>query len=594
MTIMLEGVYKPPTAHIQLEGIVFNHWPVTAQIIEISKLAGAAVGSAVVIYPSEYASDAAPEMGKWIRLKIGNQIVFRGVVGHGPYQIESRSDELQLVAFDDKWGMEANIIGQPGIGSQGDPAGSEGFQDVGFEVIFNRDGKPNKNASNREFDTGSSAVYWALGDIMLFLFDYYIDSTVAQIDADDLTSAYNRTPSHLCMIGQTALQAVDTVAQLAGQSWGLVPGTSHSQFTPVIPGAGTTRRVYLARPKGGQRVTGTTSYHASSCRAGTTIRNSRDSYLAVSSRIVKETTYKNFGDNPLLTGRGLFEDKEYYVRYDVDVTKYSANNLGNNLSAGSRPHPWLPHLVTRLTADGSDYVTKAQIDATPALLANERVQKPQVWVSPTDTDSANARLCTGGVRIDCDNATIDFKRVINLEPADAADPDDVEIPNWTNVGIWLTVATVLALPDSVQSSTDDEYLPRTFYDIIQKPDLVPERRQDAWLPDLTNASPNAITQVATSAEEKYVDVDARLTDAINSAIAASPAIESPLMLEFPFLPSIDIGNLIDVRGRNVGASGNEVVTEVSYKFVDGVPSFMKVQATNITVGVDPSQFVEAE
>jgi len=601
--INLSGVFLPQVAHISFEGIVFNYWPVAVQVFEISKFAGSAVGSAVVGYPSHFAEDASPDMGKWVKLKIGSKLVFRGVVGHAPFRISPTEDDMQLVCFDDKWGMESTIVGQIGRGTQpttpADEVGDSGFKDVGFEVVFNAEGKPNKNASSYDFDTGSSAAYWTLQDIIVFLFTYYISTDVATVSTGSLSVdpadlAYLRTPSHLDLTGQTALQAVDNVAQLAGESWGLTPGVSASAFTRVRPGAGTNRKVYLVAPKTGVQSTSTNTFHASTCVAGNSIRNSRDTYQAVSGPIVKETTYTNTGVDPLLVRLSTYKDKEYVARFQVDVSKYTANSLGLNLSAGSTPKEWSPSLVTRKKTDGSGYVTAAEIVTTPSLARNETILKPVLWISPANTTESNALLCTGGYRIDEDKGTIDFKSEIEVMPATGTKARKGTVPNWASVGIWFTVATILRTPESKQSADGNTYLPRAFYELISKPDLSPDRREDSYLPNLATSNNNDITKVAVGAEEKYVDIGAKLTDAIDSALAANAAIETPLTIEFPFIPIFDLGDRIDIRGRGLGETGNEVVTSITYTFTSGVPSLSKVKATNVAIAVEPDDFIEGQ
>ena len=594
------GVFKPPEADLFLAGIVLKSGGrAVVHVQEINKYAGAAIGNAVISYPAAFAVDADPELGKEARLKIGGKTVFRGVVGQGPFDIGPDSDEIVLVLFDDKWLIASKTIGQIGVGTQGDPAGTTGFKDVGFEVIFNRDGRPNKDPASIEFNTGSTAVYWTCKTIMQFLFGY-VDATVATLD-DDLLSGdgYARIPTHVNLIGQQVHQAIDTVAQLAGESWGLVPGSAKSEFIPVRPGSGTQRTVRLFKPKAGARSTSSNKYHAVRCSVPKSIRSSRDLYQAVSAPIVKEHTYSSVAgeeegdpEDPLLLRAASFADKSYAARFYVDVTKYADYNLGSSLSAGSTPKPWLAHLVTRISADGSAYVTAAQIAADDTLRGAQRIQKPFVWLA-TDGDKGNARLVDAGHRIDLDHGTIDFKATLDLMADTGDDPEDVAITDWSTVGIWLTVATVLEIPESVETASGSQYLPVSFCQVISKSDLAPERRQLADLPDLAGNN-NAITTEADPDEEEYIDITTRLQDAINSAIAASPAVETPVTVELPFVPLFEIGDLLAVSGRAVGASGDEAISSISYKFTEGVPSMAVVNATNVPAAIDPDNYLEPE
>lgn len=590
---LAQGIYTPPTAQLTMVGTVFRHWPVTAQVLSIRKYAGAAIGTAEITFPAKYVQDVDLRMGKIAYLRIGGAMVFRGVVGDGPFDVDVGQDQVRLALFDDKWRMTARIVGQAGIGTQG-TLGADGFKDVGFEVVFNRDGRPNKDPDELEFNTGSSAVYWTLGTIVQFLFSYYVRTDVARVSAGDLSTAYNRVPNHFEAYGMDALQAITRAVEMSGESWGLIHGSSYSSFQPVRPNAGTARYVRLFPVKGGARAQDATVYHARRVTGGKTIKDSRDLFQAVSAPIVKEITYSNQGDDPLLTGKALFADPEYYVRYSVDVTKYAANFLGANLSSGSRPKPILQQLVTRLNDAGSAYLTAAEIASAPALASAQRIQKPLVWVC-TEVGTTTARLCTGGMRLDCEAGTLDFKQTIQLMPDSGEEPEDVTITSWANAGVWLTCATVLESRQLSETTEHDEFLPESYCRLIQNPDLVPERRLNVRLPDLSGG-PNATVIAAESEdndEELYVDVTDRLDEVVAAAIAASPSVETPLDIEFGTIPDMEIGDHILLRGRNLGQSGKEVVVEIRYAFQDGVPNACSIIATNVTAGVDPSKFVEA-
>ena len=597
MTNLADGVYTAPQAQLIATGLIFPGAPSTVRIEKIAKYAGAAVGSAVVNFPLVFAQDAEPEMGTEARLTIDYKTVFRGVIGQGPFRVGGDVDEVQLVLFDDKWSMQANIVGQYGIGTQGDPVGSTGFKDVGFEVVFNRDGKPNKDPSSLEFNTGSTAVLWSLADIMRFIWIYYVDSDVATLSASQLGTAYSlRYPSDLNLVGQNALQATDTIAQLSGESWGLKAAVSASTFVAVAPGSGTQRTVWMFAPKTGAQATDAGEYHASDVSVETSIVNAIDRYQAISAHALKETTISNTGDTPLLVIDADFTDKEFAARFSVDVTAYTDNSLGGNLSAGSKPKPWKKHLLTRLNADGDAYLTAAAIAATPALAYNAQIAKPLVWVSPTSTDIDDARLCVGGMQVDVEHGTIAFKATVDLMADTGDDPEEVSVSDWSAAGIWMTVVTELATPVTVESSADETYLPETRYAVIRKDDLVPELRRNTMLADHAGNN-NAITTLAVAAteedpDETYIDVTDRLTEAAEAALEATPAIETPITVSFPFLPLFEIGDRVRVTGRPLSLSGNEVVTSIQYDISESYET--QVKATNVLAGVDPDQFLEVE
>jgi len=570
-------------------GLAFGYSS-TVHVREVSLFAGAAVGSATISYPAHYAKNAVPQMGGTARLVLKGRTIFRGIVGHAPMTVDEATDEVTLVLFGDKWPMSFKIVGQVGIGTEN--GGDDGFKDVGFEIVFNRDGKPNKDPSALNFSTGSGAVFWTLKNIMQFLFDRYVSDDVARVAAGTLSTAYDKVPSDLNLVGQTALQAVDTVATLAGESWGLRPGSSYSQFVAVRRAAGTARKARIFRPRAGATAKSASAYSANAVEASASVRDCRDVIQAAGALKVKEHTYTSSGGDPLLTQKSSFKDKEYVTRYAVDVSKYNSHNLGRNLSSGSVPKPWLQHLLTRKIADGDAYVTATQIASTPALTHNEQLGKPVLWLSEDGTE-AEARLCVGGVRIDYDNGLVDFKASVDLMGEVGGDPEEVHIDDWSTVEIWLTVATVLETPESAESDSGGSYLPASAYKLIQKPDLVQELRQDSWLPDLSSDDNNAISKLATGGEEEYVDISGKLEEAVAAELAASPEIETPLSAEFPFMPTVNIGDRLTVAGRATGATGNEVATQIRYRFEEGVPDVVVVSATNVVAAVEPERFLDA-
>jgi len=595
------NTFLPSKTEIVLAGKVVNYFPYYPVIHKMEIHAGATIGSAIISFPTHYASDCTPEMGKSAKVSIGGKTVFRGIIGDVPFSIGDRDDSVQLLLYDDKWLLQSRIVGQIGIGTQpttpaGD-VGKYGFTAVGFELIFNKDGKPNKDPSKRDFSHGSTAVHWTLKDIMLFLFDYYVPATVATIAAAKLSTNYNRKPSHLALVGKTALQAIDDVAKNAGESWGLVPGSSASSFTFVRPGYGTEKNVTMVKPKNGARADSANQYWPRACQGGKSMKVSKDVYQVVSGNILKETTYTNTGSNPLLKRDTNFKLKGYSARFSVDVTKYKDNNLGENLTATSQPKKWKNHLLTRVTADGSTYLSKADLDGNEALLANEQLNKPLCWIS-LDGTAANARLVTGGMTLNVDKALLVFKPDIQLmqdpDPGDSSvstEPEKITIDDWTSIGIWLTIVTQLEMPDYVQSADGSKYLPSNFYQVVRKPDLVPERRQDVWLPDPSDTDNNGIVKKAEGTEEKYVDVASKLQDVLDAAVDQAPAVECPLELEFPFFPIFDIGDNIVCAGREIGATGDEVVIFIGYDCHESYVT--RVKATNVVARIDWDEYVKA-
>jgi hypothetical protein len=573
-----DGIARVPfvalSAEISFPGIMSS----PARVDRVEKFAGASVGSAVVQFRVPYAHKGQIGFGKSASIRVGGVYIFRGTVGTSPVYVGGEDDFVEAVLYDDKWGMQANIVGQRGIGTL--PAPDKGFPDVGFEVIFNRDGRPNKDGDKLNFSTGSGAEFWTLKKALEFIFKYYIAEDVATLAADDLDDAFDRVPSHLACVGQTGMAAVDAICQVAGRSWGLKAGAGASKFVLVKPGGNSKRSAYFFEPLGKRVVTEAGEWHASSATIQGSILHARDVHQARSGRIVIETTIQTGGDSPLLK-KETFQTGKFKARFVSDVTKYAANSLGKNLSAGSPAKPWLSALVTR-TGVGT-YQTAADLSAGLGL-GNPRAEIP-VWVSP-DGQSENLRLAVDGYEIDYDAGLIDFEASVGFIGAGGS--KEVVAIDWSKAGVVATVAVVLEYPQFVESDADGSYLPKAFYVVIDKPDLVPEWRLKSRLPDVTSDDPDDHITVAPTLE-KYIDVEDRLQDAVDASLASMQQVETPITVEFPLFPLCEIGDALKISGRNLGATGDEVIVAIRYAVHDAYRT--TVEATNVTAAINPERFV---
>lgn len=596
---LVDGTFKPAGVSVLLEAPIFKFAPVYGHLREFRRFAGAGIGMATVQFPMYHAQDTTLQMGTRLKIYVDGVLLFRGTIGEGPFDIADNSDEIAIMAFDDKWDMSANIIGQYGIGTQGTPAGATGFADVGFNIVFNPDGMPNKKNGSLEFNSGTGAVYWTCKDILQFLFQYYVASSVATVSATAIGTSANwlKKPNNVELVGMDALKAIDTVVQLAGESWGLVPGENASAFTRVAPGSGTAREIRLFPPKGKSKTDSATIYHPSSVQVGLSVRECRDVYQAKSAPRLVEHTYEAQGSNPLLTQVSGFKDKEYSRRYKVDVTKYGDHHLGQSLTAGSKPKKMLAHLLTRINAAGTAYLSATEIALDDTLRAAKQVEEPFVYIAQT-TSRGNAKLVVGGCRVDHEAGTVDFKDIVKImrdsddtgESMNEDWPQAVRIIDWSFMGVWLTIVTVLEVPEFAVTDTASTYLPRSFNAVIERRDLIPEARYKAVLPDLSNNGHNATIEVGAT-EEKYVDITTQLADVVANAIAATPRIDVPVTASFPFVPTINLGDNLVAKGRTLGTTGKEVVVELTYSFTNGMPDELGVTARAIVADMDASKFI---
>lgn len=581
--VLSSGVFVPPSVEATPPVLVSGGNAELVKVVSIESFAGAAIGNAILALPLNRPDNPTVSIGEEATIKIGEDIVFDGIVGYAPAKIDTTTDELQLVLFDAKWLMAANRIGQWGIGLEG--LETYGFSDVALEVVFNADGIPNKDPDALDFCLGSNAVYWTLRDVMNFIFQYYIDDTVATCPAAQIAhSAYDAEPSNLNLIGQTALQAVNAVAELAGETWTLIPGETASTFRSVRPGSGTIRTASFFKPFAGAKATGATENHPSEGQVAISVKECRDSFQAMSGNRIKETTYSVA--NGLLSKVSGFKDKEYHVRFKIDVTKYFDNNLGLDLSDGAPPKKTLSHLCTRINDDANAYITAAELTATPALRKCKQVEIP-VWIS-ADGTTGNAKLCKSGYRIDHKHGTVDF-----VEHPVTWDQwgfkDQALVVDWDIGGVWVTLATETEQREVVETDTLNQYLPTPMYEFVKKDDLKPESRVASWLPDLASSSRDAVTIIAPSGED-YVSVTDALEETVDRMLQHSAEIETPIDLMLPFFPwRWQVGDRLQLAGRSLGATGDEVITEIRHDVHEAFNT--RVRATNVMKSVDPEKFV---
>lgn len=554
-------IYRVPECKLHLSGITYAQYPAT--IRTISWPAGAQLGRATLGWPDKFAAAQNTKFGDRASITVGNDIVFRGCIAASPLAISDISDGTELDLYCDKWLMSRRIIGQTDIGTQTITGSGQkvGFRHVGFDIVFNADNLPNKQPGAMDFERGPDADWWTLKDIMEFLFHHYIDSKVAALDLARLGSAYDQELPSINLVGQTALQAVDTVVELSGESWALKPTEQHSEFVPLRAGGfGRTRQITVREPATSAAAPSTPDpYIADAVDAVPTLENARDTVQVMSAPIMLESIFTNTGESPLLEREDL-TGSEFAVRYRIDVTKYQAHGLGCDLPAGAKPKPIANRLLTRVKSTGG-YYTAAELLAKPALNDAPRADIP-VWVSTTGAEAA-AQLVLSGVRIDADQGLIYFQRTVKLLKSDNTS-EDKTITDWSSVGVWVTLAIRTERVEAEESLDENKFLPDPFVRLIQRSDLVPEQRFNAWLPGTT---PNTIDKVATTIE-KYVDVTDALEAACASAAALSEKIENNFTLLFRLMPVMGCGELVRIIGRNIGQQGDEIITGITYDVHD--------------------------
>jgi hypothetical protein len=585
----------PPVAALLLDSPAFPDVAAEAVIEEIALYAGSAIGSAVVSFPASYALDAAPAMGAPAVLSLDGAPVFRGVVGQAPYRIDRDDDLLTLVLYDDKFRLDGLVVGEHGVGSWEE--GARGYTAVGYDIVFNRDGRPNKDPEALDFSLASNAVSWTLKDVLELLFEYVVPATLATLDSETLPESYDLAPDHLDLSGLSALQAIDAIASLSGATWSLHPGAAAdfetvSAFVSVHASSGTERVCRLAAPRAGARVSDADRLCPTSVNVGPSIFNFRSRFQTVSAPTVKEHLHSTSGASPLLVDADPVSSK-FCRRLVVDPTAYETHNLGGNLASGSRPKPWLPALVSRPAADGASYLSAAAIAADPALRSVPPVAAPVLYITLPGSPAVRL-LVLSGYSLDLDACAIDLEPALVVPALDGATEATEETftlvtgDAWATSDFHLTVATRLEVRQSVTLDSETE-LPDAYTALSRRLDLVPEARGLSLLPDLSSTDRNAATQIDSAASPAYVDLEDQLTATATAALAAGGVLEVPVSLEFPLFPVLEIGDRLSIVNRDTPAVADTVVTEIVYSLAES--QTVRVSATNVLGAVNPEKFI---
>jgi hypothetical protein len=542
---MKDGIVTTPYAELYLSSATATD----ATILSVRTEVGNSIGTAVVRYELLHGESGMASVGEHARIAIGGTTVFRGSVGYSELVVEDGDDYNEIMLVDDRFLMQALTVGQPDIGTNED---GSGFSDVGWDIVFNADGVPNKAPDELDFNTGSNAESWTLRSILEMVCEFWLDDTIS-LNAGSLPDVFDSIPTSVSMTGMTGLQAVDSVFQLAGTDWCLDYGSSGSQVEACPGSIG--RTIYLGAPKGGTTAESLSYTDAGDCRFRNRVLDSFDRVHAVSGPVVVETTYNTA--NGLLVKDAAFKDKQYALRFKVDVTQYAGNGLGQSLSAGSKPKPWLQQLVTRMSDDGDSYLSVSAMSALAALDSARPEYK--LWI----TDGDDRWLLTGKFAIDADNGYILMESSVEVAASNGTSTTlALTDERQASMEVAFTVATLTDMRREFSTASSGSYLPDHHHRMIEVTSLTPEVRINSYLPDLDSDEPGASVQVASSAED-YVSVDDRLEEAAEAELTASPKVENSGRVELPFMPVLSVGNTVGFSGRATGMS-NVYVRSIDY------------------------------
>lgn len=540
--------------------------PVTAYVRRISLGMGAAPGECELYFPSTPVGIHSWAQGIKVAAFRDTECIFSGVVVDNSEHIGSSTNEVTLSCLDVRHEMAAIQIGQYGIGPI---ATSGGWPQVGYDLVFNADNKPNRSVNvdstgKYTFSTKIGAQYWTPRDIVDFMFYWYVSSTICQF----LPGTYwdgvlsQRTPE-LNLSHCDVPTAISRVMACVGGSWAVnfvgVPGGTAAAMIPIVEGIDP----YWSHVIHIDSVNSSTTpseWTTDSLNLRNSVRNSWDRIEVLSAPAAVESALHDGTTNPPLvkvsTGKELPPNCICY--YAVDVTKYTANNLGSDLLTGDAPKKWRHSLLTRKNSSG--YVAAL----TDIRTGDDFPCSEAIWLS--EDSGATWKRVKSGVHIDFEKMRLYVHRSGQYYGTAVGDMAlSWDITSSTGVRILFTVATELELPRLYVATVPSPYLPvRRTVRVIRR-EFNQHLRYKSYLPDLASTNPNTYTIMAASTLEDYDSPDADLKRIADQLLTMRQTMECNVSLSLPFFPKLTIGDSITFAPLNlVSAGGTMRVTSIEY------------------------------
>lgn len=516
--------------------------------------------------------------------------IFAGTIVEDDGMFARGSQDFACLALDMRHELNSKIIGQYGIGLVTTYGGWPG---IGFDVIFNRDGKPNRSASPSvlpvstglyAFDTTDAAQYWTFANILTFLFYWFVDADVMRLDQSLLLGPYAENAPEIDLRNVPAGRAIDAVTRVMGGTWfpyydalyagPVAPANYAPTYFPLhaMLGPSNTRTLFV---DDGKNLYEPTDYACDGIGIRHRAADSYDRLEIMSAPARVEATYSDTGTSPLLTkvssGSELPDSDICY--YDVDVTKYLANGLGQNLDAGSRPKKWNGMLCTRL--DSSGYITG------PLTEADEGTDIPATECVQISLDSGSTwQRVRSGVKLDLDKMRVHVGRKCSAYGSiKAAPPMTLPITEATPIRLKLTITTILEYPIVSETDNASWYLSRPRTRRILRRDFVPLYRINSEVPDLTSSNPNTFTMLASgSTVTAYRDPTSDMEAFRDRIFAARNELEVDFNCTLPTAPEIQLGDAVTTWPLSLWTTTQPV--RVMRLDFDPDSIDIKIQATN--------------
>lgn len=576
--------------------------PLTAKIERYSAGTGGNPASLGVSLPCESVVDRASLAGAPVYAFRNGVQVFAGVVVEADGAIARGTQDLQLNALDMRHELNAQVIGQYGLGAV---ATLGGWAGVGYDVVFNRDGVPNRSAAIdpvtgvSTFDLTEDAEWWTFDEILAFLFLWYVPTAVMKLDRSLLVGPYLEAAPEIDVRNMRAGAAIDAVTKTMGGTW--YPRYTATRYVPVIvptpspapapvetPLADLAPTYYPVHSQipapatrtlfvdDGKALYPPTEYIVDQLRLRHSAADSYDRLEVVSAPVRVETTYASNGTAPLLTrvttGSELTDGDACY--FDVDVTQYTAHGVGLSLDAGSLPKKWDGNLVTRRNSAG--YLAGPLVsDEGDPVRAVECIQLSR------DGGTLWSRV-KSGVRLDLEKMRVCVSRkgsVYGITKTENARAYNIAAGAESSVHVKVTITTIVEYPLVAVTEATSLYLARSRTRRILRRDFVPMSRMASEVPDLAAVNPNTFTTLAPgTALAKYRDPEAEMIAIRDRLFDARSELEVSVSANLPASPLVDIGDNLETWPLVLWSTTQPVrVLRVEF---DPDRIDLKIQATN--------------
>lgn len=337
-------------------------------------------------------------------------LIFSGRIWEAKFNESANESEVDIIASDRRVELGVNAIGDPRLTDQ--------WERIGWNVIFNRNNKPN-NLDGEIVNFSDDAEYWTINDIIEYIGKKYISNSLFSSvgwHENEFASAYgsDSNPGEVDITGMTISQALDSmVNRLGSASWTIDYPTNRIR---MVSSAAYNSTKYIYYAVNNSQPTWDTATQWSVTQDAKVARNRS---VAISGNAQSEHTLS-------LRRGGLERDSKWnsgiyverIVPADYSISPSPEDDGGVIPIGGSAPGtipiggeedpaaaiiekiktrnlrslPWGTKLISRRNIEGDGYVTSEQYAENPNI-GSDVMDRECIWV--LDASNRRMRLIAG-------------------------------------------------------------------------------------------------------------------------------------------------------------------------------------------------------